>query len=127
MSFIDFLAAQADLDLQMARRAFPVAQAAFDGPVHDLAAEAADVGWHDTSTNPETGSIALVREDSELVELVGDIVKISRAMPTETRVVFAYVLGTASIVDDLSLARRPFMGLGILANETLSCKIETIA
>jgi hypothetical protein len=123
----DFLAAQADADLQLSRRAFSVAQAGFNGGVNELIAEAADISWHGTELHPEAGSIALVREDSDLVDLIGEIIKITRVLPTSTRIVYAYVYATAPIADDISLARRTFMGLGILANELLTCKVETIA
>lgn len=126
-SGIDFLAAQADEDLQLARRAFAVAQAGLAGASLRIFSEVAEVSWHDTSTHPETGCIALVREDEGLADLVGEIVKVSRTMPTTTRVVYAYVLGTAPIADDISLSRRTFMGLGILANELLTCRVDVVA
>lgn len=118
---------QLDLDLMMSRRAYPVAQEAFSGPVLRVAAEEAAIGWHGAELHPETGSVALVREDGPFVELVGEIVRIERRLASETRVVFAYVYATAAILDDLSLARRTFMGLGILANENLVCSIGVVA
>jgi expansin (peptidoglycan-binding protein) len=118
---------QLDLDLMKSRRVFAVAQEAFAGAVLRVAAADATIGWHSTDLHPETGSVALVREDGDFADLVGEVISVTRRLPTETRVVYAYVLGTASILDDLSLARRAFMGLGILTNEQLSCSIEVIA
>jgi len=118
---------QLDLDLMHSRRAFPVAQALLSGAVLRLAASEASIGWHGTEVSPETGSVALVREDGPFVELVGEIVRLERRVGIHDRAVYAYVYGTGPILDDLSLARRTFMGLGILANENVSASIEVIA
>lgn len=120
-------AVQLDLDLMNSRRAFPEAQALFDGAALSLVAEGAKIAWHGSDLHPETGCIALVREDGPHVDLIGEIVKVSRTLPTKRRTVFAYVYATAAIDADLSLARRTFMGLGILANESLDCRLEIIA
>lgn len=118
---------QLDTELMISRRAFPVAQALLSGPVLRLVAEAAEIGWHGSQTHPETGSVALVREDGPYVDLVGQIVRIERPVPTEPREVFAYVFATAPILGDISLARRTFMGLGILANESIEGSIGIVA
>lgn len=118
---------QLDHDLMIARRAFPVAQELLAGPVLRTESESAAVGWHDTGVSPETGSIALVPEDGDLVDLVGHLVRVDRHLAGSTRTVYAYVYGTAAIADDLSLSRRCFLGLGILANETLECEIGVLA
>lgn len=118
---------QLDLDLMHSRRAFPVAQGLLAGAVLRIAAEAAVVGWHGSDLHPETGSVALVREDGEFTDLVGQIIRIERPIPGSSRSVYAYVYGTAPIADDLSLARRCFLGLGILANEVLTCSVEVLA
>lgn len=125
----DPLAAQRDTELMMSRRAFPVAQDAFAGPVLREVSAAAAVGWYYTDLHREIGSIALVRENGPHVDLVGEIVKVTRTMATETRVVYAYVYATAPILEewDLALSRRAFLGLGILANEQLDCRVEVIA
>lgn len=126
MSILDPISAQVDEDLLISRRAFAVAQEEFAGAGLRVAAEAADIGWHGTDLHPETGSVALVREDGPYVDLVGEIVGVSRTLSAESRTVYAYVIGTAPILDDLSLARRAFMGLGILSNELLVCTVEVI-
>ena len=96
---------QLDSDLMISRRAFAVAQEAFSGSVLRVAAEEAQIGWHSTDTHPETGSVALVREDGDLVDLVGEVVRVERRLNAETRVVYAYVYATGTILDDsLSLA-----------------------
>lgn len=118
---------QTDRDLMISRRAYAIAQELLAGPVLRLASEAAQVGWHGTQTHPETGSVALVREDGEFVDLVGHVVRVERNLPAETRAIYAYVYATAPIADDFSLARRTFFGLGILANEVLSCQVEVLA
>lgn len=119
---------QLDLDLMHSRRAFPVAQALLEGPALRLAAEEAQIGWHGTETHPESGSVALVSESGGFADLVGKIVRIERQLAGEERSVYAYVLATAAVVaDDFSLSRRTFLGLGILANEVLTCSVEVLA
>jgi hypothetical protein len=118
---------QLDIDLMQSRRAFPVAQQLLSGPVLRQETESAVIGWHGSSTHPETGSVALVREDGAFVDLVGHIVRIDRQLSGATRSVYAYVVATGPIADDLSLTRRAFLGLGILANETLDCAIQVLA
>lgn len=118
---------QLDIDLMHSRRAFPVAQTLLSGPVLRVAASEATIGWHNTEVSPETGSVALVREDGPFVELVGEIVKIERRVGVHDRIVYAYVFATGPIIDDMSLARRAFMGLGILANANVGASIEVIA
>jgi hypothetical protein len=118
---------QTDRDLMISRRAYAVAQELLAGPVLRLASEAAEIGWHGTQTHPESGSVALVREDDIYRSLVGHVIRIERNLPAETRSVYAYVYATAPIADDFSLARRTFFGLGILANEVLTCQVEVLA
>lgn len=124
---MSFPADQLDLNLMMSRRAFPTAQEAFEGAVLRTAAASAMVGFHGSDTSPETGAVALVREDGDYVDLVGEIVRVSRRLSGGTRSALVYVVGTGPILDDLSLSRRAFMALGILASETLECSIEVIA
>lgn len=119
--------AQNTPELQLARRAFPTAQRLLRGGTLREASPAAQIGWHGTEVTPETGSVAVVPTSGPLADLVGEIVVVRRIMPTEIRSVFAYVIGAAPIVDDLSLARRPFLALGLLANESLTCSVEVVA
>lgn len=118
---------QLDLDLMHARRAFPVAQELLSGPVLRLAAEEAQIGWHGSDTHPETGSVALVSESGDFVDLVGHLIRVERQLAGGQRSVYAYVLATAAVADDdFSLTRRTFLGLGVLANEVLTCSVEVL-
>lgn len=117
---------QLDLKLMRARRAFPVAQELLSGPTLRLAATAAQIGWHGSDTHPETGSVALVSESGEYADLVGHLIRVERHLAGEERFVYAYVIATGPVIDDFSLSRRTFLGLGILANEVLSCSVEVL-
>ena len=123
----DLMEAQNTPELMLARRAFPTAQRLLRGGILREASPAAEIGWHGTEVTPELGSVAVVNSSGPLLELVGEVVVVKRIMPTELRSVFAYVIGSAPLVDDLSLSRRPFMALGYLANESLICSVEVIA
>jgi hypothetical protein len=111
----------------IARRAFPVAQELLSGPVLRKAASSANVGWHDTEVCAETGAIAVVPSEGELVDLVGEIIVVKRHLPTEVRGAFVYVLARAAVPNDLSLSRRAFLHLGLLSGTALDCSVEVIS
>lgn len=127
ISFDDPVVAQTMPELMIARRAMPVAQELLAGAVLREAAIGAKVGWHDTTVCAETGAIAIVPSEGDLVDLVGEVIVVKYPTPSEIRGVYAYVLGRAPLVDDLSLSRRAFLELGLLSSEFLECSIEVIA
>lgn len=89
------------------------------------------VGWHDTFIDPEMGSAALVRDGSDLVDLfLGERVRVTRQQVTKPRTVVAYVhnVADANAFDwDLSLSRRLYAQIALLANETVPVIAEVIA
>jgi hypothetical protein len=123
----EFLDAQTDADLQLSRRALSVSQAAWDGPAISTAAASAEVVWHGSDAHRETGAIALVPLEGELSDLVGNIVRVTRIEGFRRRSVCVFVFDTVDMEGDLSLARRPFMELGLLANESIECLVEVVA
>lgn len=127
MNSNDPVATQTDADLMNSRRAFPEAQELLRGATFERVAEGAAVGWHGSEVSPETGCVALVREDGPYTALVGEIVKLTHPLATGTRSVYVYVFATAAVLDDISISRRAFLALGILANANLDCVVETIA
>lgn len=123
----EFLDEQNDADLQLSRRALAVSQAAWEGPAASTAAASASVVWHGSDAHKETGAIGLVPVEGELGELVGNIVRVTRIEGFRRRSVCVYVFDAVDMTGDLSLARRPFLQLGLLANESIECQIEVIA
>lgn len=108
-------------EVQWSRRAFPEAQALLRGvPLAGL--RFVEVGWHDATTHPEVGSIAVVRTGGPLEDLVGEVLRVTRS----GREVFVYCYGGAGVPTDLSLARRPFMALDHLARESSRCGVEAV-
>lgn len=109
-------------EVLIGRRAFAEAQALFDGERIAVVGRVA-VGWHDTAVQPETGSFAVVRVGGPHTGLLGEVIRVTRG----DRSVLAYVLGSAGVPTDISLARRAFFALGLLASESLDCSVEVVA
>lgn len=123
----EFLAEQADLDLQLSRRALYVSQEAWDGPARSVASPSATVGWHGTDANKETGAVALVSMDGPLTDLVGDLVRVTRIHGGVTQPsVIVYVIDRVDADVEISLSRRAFQELGILANESIQALVEVL-
>jgi hypothetical protein len=117
-------------DIDYARLPFNDAQEvlAMNGPDAQKRQRLVDVGWHGTFLDPERGSVALVRDTSPLMDLLGERVKVTR-QGAEPRSVVAYVynVADAAVIDwDLSLSRHLYAQLGMLAEETTSCIVEVL-
>jgi hypothetical protein len=121
-----FLAEQADVDLQLSRRALAVSQRAWRGATNEVAS-GVSIAWHGSDRHPETGAVALVGRAGPLTELVGDIVRVVNRVGIEDREVFVYVYGTIDADVDISLTRRAFQELGLLASEALEGRVEVRA
>lgn len=109
---------QREPEINVSRRAFPVAQSLLSGGVVRIASPAAPVGWFGTTVFAETGSVAVVRAGGPLEELVGEIVAVSYG----GRSVYAYVAISTALLEedvDLSLSRRTFLALAPLYAERL--------
>lgn len=115
------LAPTQELALLAGRRAFPVAQQLLSGSPK-AAPQLMKVGWHGSSLDPETGAFARVQRDAGFDDLIGQIVRVYAG----NRYVFAYVLGDAVLLSDLSLARRAFAGLARLSLDTLSAEVVSV-
>lgn len=121
---------QTDAELMASRRAFPTAQQLLAGGVLRVVADVLNVGWHDSSEHPETGAVALVSENGELVDLVGEVVQVTRyPVATGAATCAVYVVGSGDLEADIdiSLSRRAFLSLGLLSLESLPCRVEVIA
>lgn len=77
------------------------------------------VGWYGTSVNEERGAFAVVNRDGPLLNYVGDFLSVRRGQ----RTVYVYVFGSASIIADIGLARRAYLGLSLLAHEPISAEV----
>lgn len=82
--------------------------------------------WHGTSVDPNRGSFAVVRAGSDLAGLVGQRLKVTTRR-TNPRSCFVYVFQAISTLDaDLSLARRAFAELELLAADSVDVHVEVL-
>lgn len=119
-----------ETDLYFSRLPHLEAQRVFAlGGVAPGSARLVDAGWHSTFTDPETGSVCLVREGTEMEALLGERVKVTTQTEAVPRSVYAYVHNIAStdVFDwDLSLSRHLFAKLGMLAKDTIPVIVEVM-
>lgn len=115
------LGGRAELEILAGRRCFAVAQELFSGSAI-APAQQLEVGWHDSSVNPETGSFAVVAPGAGLDDLIGEIV----AVTLRKRQVFAYVLGWGDIPTPFSLTRRLFAALSVLTVENVTAAVAAV-
>lgn len=110
-------------ELMASRRAWPKAQELLAGVPERRLPGLLPVGWHGTETEPEP--VAVVRRGGDHEDLIGEILKVTRADVAQ-RSVFVYVFGARGIPPEceLSLPRRAFFDLGLLALESLDCIVE---
>lgn len=108
-------------ELLVIRRAFPEAQRLLAGG-SVARVGSIEVGWHGTGTHPELGSShAVVRSFAGYDDLVGEVLRIRRG---SRPAIFVYVLGARDVPTPVSVSRRAFMALGLLAEESLECTVE---
>lgn len=104
------------------RRAFLDAQSLLAGePLTTIPTEV-QAGWHDTSTHPETGSFAVVGNESGLEDWIGEILLVQ----ANGRGCYVYVMGSADVPVSLSLARRAFCALAVLSVESIDALVQVI-
>lgn len=87
-------------------------------------------GWHgDTASgDPETGAFAVVQPGGRFADLVGERLQVALAEGIERRHVFVYCHNAVRIADDeeLSLTRRAFLALGLLAEDSLKVNVTVV-
>lgn len=104
---------------EFSRRAFPKSQELLAAtPVRTVGV--LSVGWHGASVHAEQGAAAVVGLDAGLDDLLGELLHVS----VDGREVYVLVFGARDVTQPLSLARRAFAALGLLANEKLDCVVE---
>lgn len=106
-----------------ATRAFPEAQALLLGAPERVLDEYVTVGWFDADFHltASQGSFALVDPDHS--DLEGDVIGVRISAD---RVVYALVWATADLPHPICLARRAFLGLALLNQETVDAIIEVL-
>lgn len=116
--------ALAEPEVLASLRAFATAQRLLAGVPEVRLSGVVPVGWHGTEV--EELPVALVRRGGLYEELVGEIVRVSRGARTP---IFAYVYGarTLPVAVELSLPRRWFLAIGLLALESADCIVEVVA
>jgi hypothetical protein len=110
-----------EIEILVGRRAFRAAQQLFAGAPLSTP-QSLDVGWHDSSVNPETGSFAVVQTGAGLDDLIGEIVQVRYY----SRQVFAYVLEDADVPTPISITRRLFLALYRLTVVSLPVKVAPV-
>lgn len=119
-----------ETDIYFSRLPLHEAQAVFAlGGVEPSSARLVDAGWHGTFTDPETGSVCLVREGTAMEELLGERIKVTTQEDAVPRAVYAYVHNVVSADSfdwDLSLSRLLFGRIGMLANDTVPVVVEVM-
>lgn len=112
-----------DQTLLDSRRAFAMAQQLLAGQIDDAGAVTLDVGWHETTVDPELGAVAVVQDGAGLDDWIGETLRVTSQVHTD-RSIFVYVLGSRGVPTGLSLSRRAFLALGLLSLSSLTCSIE---
>lgn len=80
------------------------------------------MGWYGTETHPEAGAFAVVRDGWGIEGLIGRVLKIT----VGSRSIFVYVVGARDVPADVAVTRRAFLGLGLLAQESLPAVVEVV-
>lgn len=110
-------------DFAYARLPFREAQRKLGEGGHVLGTrQLAVVGWHGDVFDPEIGSFVIAKTGTPFAELVGQRVWVSTR--TGRRAVYAFVHSEADIFEDLSLTRRLFQSLELLAVDELDAFVE---
>lgn len=116
------MAEQLEPEVLDARRAFAAAQTLLAGePLNPVGLEIG-VGWHDTSTHPETGAFAVVASESVYEEWIGEVLLVT----ANSRSCYVYVMASADVPTSLSLARRAFAALGELSTEEVDAVVQVV-
>lgn len=104
------------------RRAFAKAQALLAGePIKKLPSNIT-IGWHDTATHPESGCFAVVGMNAGRDDWIGEVVLVE----ANGRACYVYVMASADVPVELSLARRAFASLSALSAESVEALARVI-
>lgn len=102
-------------------RAFPKAMALISSQPESRVGDFVTVGWHSLDVDPATGPAGVVRIGGPLdPDLIGEVLRLT----FEGHELFVLVLGARDVDADLSVSRRAFMELGLLARETVDAVVE---
>lgn len=83
--------------------------------------------WHGTAVDQNRGSFAVVRAGSVLKDLVGERLKLTTRSSARPRSCLVYVFQAVTALDaDLSLARRAFAELELLAADFVDVHVEVL-
>lgn len=89
---------------------------------------ATSVTWHGTRVDRNRGSFAVVRAGGPFAGYVGQRLLVSTLGPQEIRTVIVYVFAALSVLDaDLSLARRSFAQLELLAADEVDVTVQVLS
>lgn len=117
-------------DMELARLPFPQAQEYFEDVAAPIPPSATryrtTAGWHGTIVDPERGAFAIVHPDGALAGLVGDRVRV-RARPSGRSVIVYIHEKNDDILEDISLTRRAFAEIALLAADDQKVIVEVLA
>jgi hypothetical protein len=117
------MAERPEQEILWGERAFGEAQRLLDGASRRPLSGLLEVGWHASSKHPLVGCFAIVATGGAFTDLIGEVLRVTY----EGRSVLVYCVGSRDIDVDLSLSRRPFMAIGLLASDGLPCTVEVVA
>jgi hypothetical protein len=110
-------------DEELAARGWYSAQQALAGSIDSHRTVTTRAEWHGTTTDPNRGAFALVREGGVLEDMVGEVLRVSAGH----RSAFVYVVDSSDELDeDLSLARRAFFALGNASDESIVARVAVV-
>ena len=104
-------------ELLASRRSWAKTQELFTSVPIERIPALVEVSWHGTEVYGESGAVALARTGGPYERLVGEVIRVRR----EKREIFVYVVAARDVPGDLSLTRRAFAALGLLALDRVSC------
>lgn len=110
-------------EILIGRRAWNKSQQLLNvgGPV--LFARNEAVGWYGDSVDENVGAFAMVRTESALTDLVGEVLQIKRGRVA----VYVYCVGESdALIEDLAVSRRAFMPLGLLSLDNVTADISVM-
>lgn len=110
-------------DDELAALGWPSAQKALSGVVQSATAQTVGMEWHGTLLDPHEGAFAVVRAGGALEEMVGQRLRVTLGR----RAIFVYVVDSADeLEEDLSLARRAWLALANLSDESRTVRVEVV-
>lgn len=105
-----------------ARLPYLEAQVALSGAVERKITDYYSCGWYGTTLHPDRGCYGIVNADSDLVDLVGDRVRLIHGK----RSTIVYVFASYDVPEQIQITRRSYAALELLAIEPINVRMEVL-